>query len=196
VLETPAVLLLDNFDSFTDNLADEFARRGAPVTVLTNALPLEVVDAAIGSHDLLVISPGPGAPADAGCTVPLVERCLGRIPIFGVCLGHQALVAAAGGQVERAPTPIHGRAVPLTHDGSAPFEGLPNPMPVGRYHSLGATRLPPALAAIAHADGVVMAVSHRVHPALGVQFHPESILTPSGGPLFDNLIAWVRRVGR
>jgi anthranilate synthase component 2 len=186
------VVFLDNVDSFTYNLVDEFARRGAAVVVYRNDVPAErVLEAATAAGPrLLVVSPGPGAPSGAGSCLEVVAGALGRVPLFGVCLGHQALVQALGGTVERAPAPVHGKASWVRHRPSPLFEGVPNPMPVGRYHSLIATQLPADLEAIALADGLVMAASHRRLPALGVQFHPESVLTASGGQLIDNVIRW------
>lgn len=186
------VVFLDNVDSFTYNLVDEFARRGAAVVVYRNDVPAErVLEAATAAGPrLLVVSPGPGTPSGAGSCLEVVAGALGRVPLFGVCLGHQALVQALGGTVERAPVPVHGKASWIRHRPSPLFEGLPNPMPVGRYHSLVATRLPAELEAIAETDGLVMAASHRRLPAFGVQFHPESVLTASGGRLIDNVIQW------
>lgn len=188
------VTLIDNIDSFTFNLVDEFARRGARVTVFRNDRPVdEIVAHAAGSGPrLVVVSPGPGGPAEAGAALGVVEAMLGRSPLFGVCLGHQVLITVEGGRVSRAPTPLHGRATFLVHDGREPFTGLPSPMPVARYHSLAALALPSSLEPIAHSDGVVMAVRHRRLPAIGVQFHPESVLTPDGGRLIDNVMTWAR----
>jgi anthranilate synthase/aminodeoxychorismate synthase-like glutamine amidotransferase len=122
---------------------------------------------------------------------------MGRVPIFGVCLGHQAIVEALGGRVAGAPRAVHGQAIPIEHDGCGIFAGLPSPMPVGRYHSLAATVVPAALAVTAVApDGTVMAVAHRALPVAGVQFHPESVLTPDGGPLIENVLAWASHGGQ
>lgn len=195
--ETLQVILLDNFDSFTYNLVDEFARRDTEVTVFRNDVPADrIFDRAADTRTLLVISPGPGHPREAGCSIEVIRRALGRIPLLGVCLGHQALIEALGGTVVRAAAPMHGKASRVTHDGTGPFEGLPSPTPVGRYHSLAAGTLPDELAPIAAADDVVMAVSHRAAPAFGVQFHPESVLTPAGGQMIDNVIRWAAHVGR
>ena len=186
------VTLLDNIDSFTFNLVDEFARRGARVTVFRNDRPAAEIlaHAAEPGPRLLVVSPGPGNPAGAGSAVAAIAGGLGRVPVFGVCLGHQALVVALGGLVGLAPAPLHGRATPLRHQGTGIFAGLPSPMPVARYHSLAATTVPDGLDSIAESDGVVMAVSHRTLAAIGVQFHPESVHTPHGGRLIDHVIAW------
>lgn len=186
------VTLLDNVDSFTFNLVDEFARRGADVTVFRNDRPpAEILaHAAAPGPRLLVVSPGPGDPHSAGSAIPVIAGALGRVPVFGVCLGHQALVAALGGIVALAPAPLHGRATLLRHAGRGIFAGLPDPMPVARYHSLAAAALPDRLDPIAESDGVVMAVSHRDLAAIGVQFHPESVLTPHGGRLIDHVMTW------
>lgn len=192
------VMLLDNADSFTFNLVDEMARRGHQVSVVRNDVPADRILERITRDrpGLLVISPGPGTPATAGSCLDVVRGALGRLPLFGVCLGHQALIEATGGTVERAPVPVHGKPGALEHDGRTPFEGLPSPMPVGRYHSLAAGRVPPALAVSARVGTVVMAVRHRSAPAVGVQFHPESVLTPAGGRLIDNVIRWAADAGR
>lgn len=191
------ITLIDNIDSFSFNLVEEFARRGAGVTVFRNDRRADdiVAHATAPGPRLLVISPGPGAPDDAGASLTAVRAALGRTPVLGVCLGHQVLVTAFGGTVARAPAARHGRATALAHRGQGPFAGLPSPMPVARYHSLAATTVPPSLESIAESEGVVMAVRHRHLPAIGVQFHPESVLTPDGGRLIDNLIEWARHAG-
>lgn len=191
--QTPYVLFVDNFDSFTFNLVDEFGRRGCELEVWRNDAPADELLARLqarrGRPRLLVLSPGPGAPAQAGCCVELVQSALGQVPMVGVCLGHQVLVEALGGTLGRAPEILHGKATAITHTGRGLFAGLPSPLRVGRYHSLCATELPPSLRPIAHAGQVVMAVEHATHPALGVQFHPESILTRHGGALIERMIA-------
>jgi anthranilate synthase/aminodeoxychorismate synthase-like glutamine amidotransferase len=199
------VVFLDNVDSFTYNLVDEFARRGAAVEVHRNDRPAaEVVRRAVGGTGtspggrqdgttgptLVVVSPGPGTPRDAGSCLDVVRGCAGRVPLFGVCLGHQAIVEAFGGRVERAPAILHGKASLVTHRGGPLFDGLPSPVPVGRYHSLCATDVPADLEVTAESDGIVMAVAHRRWAILGVQFHPESILTPQGGRLIANVMRW------
>ena len=185
-----AVLLIDNFDSFTFNLVDEFARRGASVQVYRNDIALdqavELVDA-LEPPALLVLSPGPGTPSEAGCCVELVRRVAGKVPIFGVCLGHQILVEAFGGTVGRSGQDVNGNSCELVHGGEGVFTGLDSPFKVGRYHSLVAQELPDELHVTAQAGELVMAVEHREVAAVGVQFHPESILTPHGDGLIDNL---------
>ena len=186
------VTFVDNVDSFTYNLVDEFAKRGSAIAVYRNDVPADlfVMSATGAGPRLIVLSPGPGTPDGAGSCLDVIRLALGRVPIFGVCLGHQALVQALGGTVGRAPAPIHGKASPVRHRGGSPFEGLPSPMPVGRYHSLIATRMPGELETIAETDDIVMAARHRTLPALGVQFHPESVLTGFGGRIIENVIQW------
>ncbi len=187
------VLLVDSFDSFTFNLVDELRRRGAEVAVWRNDLPAERLLAlalALPAPRLVLLSPGPGAPGDAGSIVPLVRLALGRVAVFGVCLGHQAIVEALGGEVGPAGAVVHGKASRVDHDGQGFLRGLPRPLTVGRYHSLAARRVPPALVVRARAGEVVMAVEHRSARVAGVQFHPESILTPHGGALIDAVLAW------
>ena len=187
------VLFIDNFDSFSFNLVDDLRRRGAQVHVWRNDIaPDEALERALAlpTPRLIVISPGPGDPTDAGCCVPLVNRAIGKLPLFGVCLGHQAIVEACGGRVGYAGEVVHGKAAPVTHGGKGIFSGLPSPMLAARYHSLAALHLPEELEVIAHCDQLVMAVAHRAAPVVGVQFHPESILTPRGGLLMDAVLRW------
>lgn len=185
------VVLLDNVDSFSFNLVEELRRRGATVEVHRNDRPAAVIAARALEAGLLVISPGPGSPAEAGSCLEVIGAVSGRVPIFGVCLGLQAIVEAFGGRVGRAPRPVHGKATALVHRGDHPLlAGLPSPMTVGRYHSLAATLVPPALEILAESDDVVMAVAHRALPIAGVQFHPESVLTPQGARLMQNVLAW------
>ncbi len=193
------VVFLDNVDSFTYNLVDEFARRGVPVEVFRNDRPAEAVVGAAtrsGPPTLLALSPGPGTPASAGSCLEVIRRAAGRVPIFGICLGHQAMVEAFGGSVGPAAEVLHGKSSTLTHRGGPLFDGLPRTFPVARYHSLAATRVPDSLEVSATAGAVVMAVQHRALPALGVQFHPESVLTPAGGRIIDNVIRWASHAGQ
>ncbi len=186
------VLFLDNFDSFSYNLVDEFEKRGAAVSIYRNDVPLDTLEAVVAAERprLLVVSPGPATPARAGVCLAAIRAFAPRLAIFGVCLGHQAIVEAFGGEVGRAPLPVHGKVSLVHHTGRGVFAGLPSPLAVGRYHSLVATRVPPALDVLAtSADGLVMAVGHRQYPTLGVQFHPESILTAAGGRLIERLLA-------
>jgi anthranilate synthase/aminodeoxychorismate synthase-like glutamine amidotransferase len=174
------VLLVDNYDSFTYNLAHMLESLGAAVTVLRNdAIDAEGAEALRPTH--LVISPGPGRPADAGHSVAIVERLGPRIPTLGVCLGHQAIIEAFGGEIGPAKRLVHGKASAVAHDEKGLFAGLPSPLEAGRYHSLAAVRVPDVLLVCARTeDGEVMAVRHREYAIDGIQFHPESVLTPRG----------------
>jgi len=182
------ILLVDNYDSFTYNLAHLFGELGAEVIVRRN----DAIDAA-GAVRLapsqLVISPGPGRPADAGATLEIIRRLAPGTPTLGICLGHQAIVEAFGGKVTAARTLVHGKACTVHHDGRGLFSGLPDELEVGRYHSLAATQIPELLEISATAaDGEVMAVRHRELSVDGVQFHPESVLTPLGVELARNFL--------
>jgi anthranilate synthase component 2 len=182
------ILLVDNYDSFTYNLAHLFQELGAEVRVLRNdAVDAEAAERMAPSH--LLISPGPGRPEDAGASVEIVRRLGPRVPTLGVCLGHQAIVQAFGGEIGQAHRLLHGKASAVTHDRSGIFEGLPDPLEGGRYHSLAATRVPNELEVCATAeDGEVMAVRHHDYPVVGIQFHPESVLTPDGPALGRNFL--------
>jgi anthranilate synthase component 2 len=182
------ILLIDNYDSFTYNLAHLFQELGAEVTVIRNdKIDAEGAEELAPSH--LVISPGPGRPADAGASVEIVRRLGVRVPTLGVCLGHQAIVEAFGGEVGQARHLMHGKASAVAHDGRGLFTGLPDPLEGGRYHSLAATRVPESLEVCATTDdGEVMAVRHRELPVDGIQFHPESVLTPDGPALARNFL--------
>jgi len=182
------MLLVDNYDSFTYNLAHLFGALGVEVTVLRNdEVTPEAAERLAPTH--LVVSPGPGRPADAGASIEIIRRLAQTTPTLGVCLGHQAIVEAFGGEVGYARELLHGKASPVRHDGTGIFTGLPEPFDAGRYHSLAATRLPGDLEPTAYADdGEVMAVRHRTLPIVGVQFHPESVLTPDGPALGRNFV--------
>jgi len=186
------ILLVDNYDSFTYNLAHLFGALGADVVVKRNdEVDADEAERLAPSH--LVISPGPGRPAAAGATPAIVERLLPTTPILGVCLGHQALVEVCGGEVGYARELLHGKASPVRHGGVGVFAGLPDPFEAGRYHSLAATRIPDVLEVTATSDdGEVMGVRHRELPVEGVQFHPESVLTPLGPELGRNFLCSVR----
>ena len=182
------ILLVDNYDSFTYNLADLFGELGADVVVRRNdAIDAETAARLAPSH--LVISPGPGRPRDAGATLEIVRRLAPTTPTLGVCLGHQAIVEAYGGEIGPARELVHGKSCAVQHDGRGLFEGLPLELEAGRYHSLAATQIPPELEVSATADGgEVMAVRHRELPVDGVQFHPESVLTPLGNQIARNFL--------
>lgn len=187
----PRVLFVDNFDSFTFNLVDELARRGCEVEVRRNTVPAaRLLESAGGGPavSLVVLSPGPGRPSEAGCCVELIRLAAGRLPVFGVCLGHQALIEAFGGVVAPAPSPLHGRTSAVTHGGDPIFDGVPSPFTAGRYHSLAGEPPPEPLKAIAWSGSVQMAARHERLPLIGVQFHPESILTPHGGRIVENVL--------
>ena len=182
------LLMLDNYDSFTYNLAHLFAELGAEVVVRRND-EVDADEAERLAPSQLVVSPGPGRPSESGETVAIIRRLAPRVPTLGVCLGHQAIVEAYGGEVGQAKRLMHGKASPVAHDGRGIFEGLPEPLESGRYHSLAVTRVPEPLEVCATTeDGEVMAVRHREFPVVGIQFHPESVLTPDGPALAKNFL--------
>ncbi|MDI3256863.1 MAG: aminodeoxychorismate/anthranilate synthase component II [Kyrpidia sp.] len=176
------VLMIDNYDSFTYNLVQYIEILGMPVTVLRNdVVSAQELDPDAYSH--VVISPGPGTPRDAGVSMAVIERFAGRVPVLGVCLGHQAIAEVFGGRVVHARRPMHGKTSMILHDGSFLFSRLPNPFRATRYHSLivDETTLPSELRVTARSEeGEIMAICHRDLPVYGVQFHPESILTDGG----------------
>ncbi len=184
------ILLIDNYDSFTYNLYQYLSELGASVTVARNdQITLDEVEAL--APERIVISPGPCTPAEAGISVPLIKRFAGRVPILGVCLGHQAIGAAFGGRIIRAPKVMHGKTSEIFHRGAGVFTGLPNPFIATRYHSLIVERssLPHVLEITAETeDGIIMGLRHRELEVEGVQFHPESILTPVGKDLLANFL--------
>ena len=184
------LLMLDNYDSFTWNLVQYLGELGATVKVVRNdAISLDDVEALNPQH--IVISPGPCTPTEAGISVPLIRRFAGKIPLLGVCLGHQAIGQAFGGRVIRAQRVMHGKLSPVTHDERGVFAGLPSPFAVTRYHSLAIERasMPDDLAVTATSDdGEVMGVRHRRFAVEGVQFHPEAILTEHGKQLLANFL--------
>jgi anthranilate synthase component II len=182
------ILLIDNYDSFTYNLAHLLEELGAEVKVVRNdKIDADEAERLAPSH--LVISPGPGRPENAGVSLEIVERLGPRVPTLGVCLGHQAIIEAFGGEVGQAQRLVHGKASEIAHDGQGLFSGLPDPLQGGRYHSLAATRVPEELEVCATTeDGEVMAVRHRELPVVGIQFHPESVLTPDGPALAKNFL--------
>ena len=185
------ILLLDNYDSFTFNLYQALSELGAEVVVLRNdAVSVAEVESMASQLSGIVISPGPCTPVEAGISVPLVRRLAGTVPILGVCLGHQAIGAAFGGEIVRAPRVMHGKTSLIAHNGAGVFAGLPNPLQATRYHSLIVERhtLPSELEITAEADGLIMGLRHRSLLVEGVQFHPESILTPAGNDLLANFL--------
>jgi anthranilate synthase/aminodeoxychorismate synthase-like glutamine amidotransferase len=191
-----SILFLDNYDSFSFSLADEFLRLGSRVEVWRNDARLETLDQRLDTHDLLVASPGPGHPKDAGVLMPLLLRAAGRRPVFGVCLGHQALASAFGGSVGRAPRLVHGKSGQVRHDNRGIFAGLTQPFVAGRYHSLAVTQVPPGFRVTAWVEDddarVPMAMEDPERRLLGVQFHPESVLTRDGSQLIERVLAWAK----
>ena len=185
------LLLLDNYDSFTYNVYQLLAELGAETEVVRNDVAT-VSELAARQYDGIVISPGPGTPMDAGVTEDLIDEMKGRVPILGICLGHQAIGEVFGGKVVRAKEIVHGKASPVRHDGKGLYEGLTQSFEAGRYHSLVVDRgsLPACLVVTAETeDGVVMGIRHREYDVEGIQFHPESILTPEGKKLMNNFLA-------
>ena len=183
------LLMIDNYDSFTYNLVHLFQELGAEVRVFRNdAITPDEAEKLAPSH--VVISPGPGRPADAGVSVEVIRRLGPHVPTLGVCLGHQAIVAAFGGDIGQARALLHGKSSPIAHDGKGIFAGLPENFEAGRYHSLAAMSVPAELEVTARTpDGEVMGVRHRELPIEGVQFHPESVLTQLGNELAENFLA-------
>jgi anthranilate synthase/aminodeoxychorismate synthase-like glutamine amidotransferase len=189
-MAVPRLLLIDNYDSFTYNLVQAFLMLGAEVDVYRNDA-LSIEEARAMRHTHLVISPGPGTPRDAGISMQMIQAFAGRVPIFGVCLGHQAVVEAFGGKIVRAGRLMHGKVSPVRHDGKGLFEGMEQEFPAGRYHSLIAemASFPAVLEVSAStAEGEIMGVRHKSLPIEGVQFHPESVLTPQGPILMGNFL--------
>ena len=186
--QNPKVLFIDNFDSFTYNLVDDFCKRGCDAKVYRADTPLKTLKqiAEELNPDLLVISPGPGNPSTAGVTLEAIGYFQDKLPIFGVCLGHQAIVEYFGGKIAHAPKVMHGKSSKVTHNGKGIFDGLENPLQAGRYHSLCAVKMPDCLETTATYENIVMALQHKTKPIFGVQFHPESILTPTGGKIIQN----------
>ncbi len=184
------ICVLDNYDSFVYNLVQYLGNLGASCEVYRND-EISVAEVAALDPELVLISPGPGDPADAGISVELVRRLAGRVPILGVCLGHQAIGAAFGARVVHAAEPMHGKCSAVAHDGSGVFAGLPNPLTVARYHSLvlDPASLPAGLAVTALSDtGEIMAIRHRRYAIEGVQFHPESLFTQEGVGMVANAV--------
>jgi anthranilate synthase component 2/para-aminobenzoate synthetase component 2 len=188
------ILVLDNYDSFVANIGRYLRNLGATTTEVRNdAITVDEVERL--APRALVISPGPGRPSEAGVSERLIRRFSGRVPILGICLGHQAIGEAFGGRITRAREPMHGRASDVEHEGDGVFAGLPRPLTVGRYHSLiveTGDAVADLIVTARSEAGEVMGLRHRVHPTHGVQFHPESVLTPHGAALFSNFLAIAR----
>ena len=189
-MTAPRLLLVDNYDSFTYNLVQAFLVLGADVLVHRND-QITIAEAQALAPTHLCISPGPGTPRDAGVSMSMIEAFAGRLPVLGVCLGHQSIVEVFGGEVVRAGRLMHGKVSPVHHDGRGILEGMPQPFDAGRYHSLIARpdSLPPLLEVTARtAEGEIMGVRHKELMVEGVQFHPESVLTPQGPVLLGNFL--------
>jgi anthranilate synthase/aminodeoxychorismate synthase-like glutamine amidotransferase len=183
------VLMVDNHDSFTFNIVEALERLGATVRTVRNEIAAaDAMTKARETNSLILISPGPGRPEDAGCCMELIKLAKGEVPLFGVCLGQQAIVLEAGGEVVQAPDAVHGKASALEHDGTGPFEGVPSPIKIGRYHSLCTPSPPSRFRVHAAIDGMAMAISDAEAKQIGVQFHPESVLTPVGQRILANVL--------
>ena len=190
------IYLLDNIDSFTYNLVDEFAQLGYQLKLYRNTVPADYIYQQMCSESapvLLVLSPGPGSPSEAGCMPELLRLCEAKFAVLGICLGHQAIVEHFGGVVGRAGETVHGKTAAISMQPHALFTGLPNPFLVARYHSLMATEMPNALTLLASDRHIPMAVINEEKRMLGFQFHPESILTTLGKPLLKNSIDYLLR---
>lgn len=186
------ILFIDNFDSFTYNLVDQFRTLGHEVTIYRNSLSAKTIEQAIQQleNPVVVLSPGPGAPSKAGCMPELIQRLKGKVPMIGICLGHQAIVEAYGGTVAGAGEIIHGKVSMMVHDNHLTYQNLPSPFAIARYHSLVATHVSDALTVTAQVNGLVMSVVEENHKVCGFQFHPESIMTTYGATLLENTIRW------
>lgn len=191
------ILLIDNYDSFTFNLVHFLGDLGADCEVVRND-QLTVQQAMDRAPEAIVLSPGPCTPNEAGICLDLIHAAAGRIPLFGVCLGHQAIGQAFGGEVIRAPAPMHGKISQVTHGGTDIFQGLPSPFDATRYHSLvvKAETLPEALEATAHTGDIIMGLRHRTMPIFGVQFHPESIASQHGHAMLRNFLDLAKGANR
>jgi anthranilate synthase/aminodeoxychorismate synthase-like glutamine amidotransferase len=185
------VLFIDNFDSFTYNLVDDFCKRHCESRVYRADTKLDELKAVVKEFapDLLVVSPGPGTPDTAGVSLAVVDYFKDKLPIFGVCLGHQVIIQYFGGKIGHAPEPMHGKPSRVEHNEKGVFAGVENPLQAGRYHSLCAIEVPDCLEKTARFEDIVMGIQHKELPIFGVQFHPESILTPAGGKIIENVLS-------
>ena len=186
------VVLLDNFDSFSYNLVDQFRASDCNVTIFRNDINESIIAEHLEStlNSVLVLSPGPDRPEDAGCMMDLLQQVRGRHPIIGICLGHQAIIQSYGGTIGKANEVFHGKASLIEHTGAAMFKGLPCPLRVARYHSLAGTTITDDLTVIAQMNGTIMAIMREEDRVCGFQFHPESIMTPNGISLLDQALQW------
>lgn len=188
------LFFLDNFDSFTYNLVDQFRSLGYPVKIYRNDQSATQVKAHIDACEddvVLILSPGPGTPSAAGCLIELIGLCRGEIPMIGICLGHQALIEQYGGVVGGAEEIMHGKSSLISHCGDRMFSGLNQPLSVARYHSLVGTSVPASLEVVADFNGMCMAVYNEQDRVVGFQFHPESILTCEGASLLENSLHFI-----
>ncbi len=186
------IVFIDNFDSFTYNLVDQFRSLGHEVTIYRNNIAAEAIEATVAELDnpVVLLSPGPGAPSEAGSMPEIIQRLKGKVPMIGICLGHQAIVEAYGGTVAGAGEIIHGKVSMMEHQNHATYAELPSPLAIARYHSLVATHVPEALTITAEVDGLVMSVVQEQDKVCGFQYHPESIMTTYGATLLANAIEW------
>ncbi len=184
------VLFIDNFDSFTYNLVDDFCKRNCIARVYRADTSLDTLKKVADQFDpdLIVISPGPGTPDTAGVSLDVVDHFKNKLPILGVCLGHQVIAQYFGGTIGHAPEPMHGKPSRVTHNEEDIFKGVENPLQAGRYHSLCILQMPDCLEVTGKFESVIMGIRHRELPIFGVQFHPESILTPAGGKIIENAL--------
>ncbi|WP_391087282.1 gamma-glutamyl-gamma-aminobutyrate hydrolase family protein [Vibrio sp. NH-UV-68] len=186
------IIFIDNFDSFTYNLVDQFRSLGHQVTIYRNNIAAQKIITAVTELDnpVVLLSPGPGAPSDAGSMPEVIQLLRGKVPMIGICLGHQAIVEAYGGVVAGAGEIIHGKVSMMAHQQHPTYANLPSPLAIARYHSLVATHVPKALTVTAEVDGLVMSVVQEQDKVCGFQFHPESIMTTHGATLLANAIEW------
>lgn len=189
------ILLLDNFDSFTYNLVDQLRINNHKVIIYRNKIPVNYIIKKLSQlkNPILMLSPGPGNPDNAGCMPELLVKLRGKLPIIGICLGHQAIVKMYGGRVDCAMEILHGKTSLICHDGKAMFNNMPNPFPVARYHSLVCSNIPKLLTINAYFNDMVMAVRNDTEKICGFQFHPESILTTVGSRFLTNVINWSQK---
>jgi anthranilate synthase component 2 len=192
VEEMANILFIDNFDSFTYNLVDQFRSLGHEVKIYRNNIAADTIESAVKQleNPVVLLSPGPGAPADAGSMPAIIQRLKGKVPMIGICLGHQAIVEAYGGTVAGAGEIIHGKVSMMEHQNHATYAQLPSPLAIARYHSLVATHVPDSLTITAEVDDLVMSVVQEEDKVCGFQFHPESIMTTYGATLLANAIEW------
>ncbi|WP_159738426.1 aminodeoxychorismate/anthranilate synthase component II [Vibrio atypicus] len=186
------IVFIDNFDSFTYNLVDQFRSLGHEVKIYRNNIAAQTIESAVSALDnpVVLLSPGPGAPSEAGSMPEIIQRLKGKVPMIGICLGHQAIVEAYGGTVAGAGEIIHGKVSMMEHQNHPTYQYLPSPLAIARYHSLVATKIPNALTVTAEVDDLVMSVVQEQDKVCGFQFHPESIMTTYGATLLANAIEW------